>query len=197
MFFRIVGVDLDVMRPASASEKMVPLRPILEQLAVGIDHQNAVLQARLALRRGLAERAVASRVTLGRLLRKRQFAALQNEDAVGRSPRRRRPAIPRSIPNAQRVRPIRRDVIRGRFHFRRPFPAPMRRSARWPWPSTIHRMLCLHVSRLSFHPPIRPALRRSGSALARRIAAKNANGPHPGPVVAVTLLHWHLIHVHT
>ena len=72
----IVRADLDVVRAAPTGEKMVPLRLVFQQVAVAIYDQYAVLEPGRSLRRGLAERSIASRVSFGCLWWDREFAAL-------------------------------------------------------------------------------------------------------------------------
>ena len=115
MLFRIIGADPHLVRPASACKQMVPLRPVLDQRAVRIDNQNAVLQPRLALGRRNAERAVSSRVSFGRLLRDRQLASLKQDDAIGilREDAALRSPGPSRI--AQRFWPARHDFVGAGF----------------------------------------------------------------------------------
>ena len=117
VLFRIVGTDLDVVRAAAALEEVIPLRPVLQQLAVAVDHQNAVLQARLALRGRLPEGAVASRVAFGRFLGNGKFAAVERCKCDWGSRRKRRPAIPRSIRDGPAAAASHRDFVRAGLIF--------------------------------------------------------------------------------
>ena len=83
VLFRIVGVDLDVVRAAAAGKKMIPLRPVLEQLAVAIHDENAVLHPRLALSGRLSEGAVASRIAFRRFFGNGKLAAVRDVNAIG------------------------------------------------------------------------------------------------------------------
>src|SRR6266481_9875981 len=63
---------------------MVPLRPRLNQLAVTVDDEDAVLKARLALGCRGPKRPKTPGVTCRRFLRNGKFAALKNVNPVGR-----------------------------------------------------------------------------------------------------------------
>src|SRR5215469_4050067 len=111
MFFGIVEADAHLMRAAAAGEEMIPLRPVFDHGAVRIDDDDAVLEARLALRRGNAKRAVAAGVAFGRFFGNRQFAALQQNDAIrifGKDAALRTPS-PARVP--QRLRPAGDDLV--------------------------------------------------------------------------------------
>src|ERR1700680_5129326 len=83
MLFRVIRADPYLVRPASPCKQMVPLPPSLDQCAVRIDNQNAVLQQRLALGRRNAEGSISARVALWRLLRHRQISPLKQDDTIG------------------------------------------------------------------------------------------------------------------
>ena len=75
VLFRIVGADLDVVRPAP---NLVPLRPVLDHLAVAIEHHDYVLPSPVdarpavaAVRGGLAA-SLASRWRLHESVRRRR-----------------------------------------------------------------------------------------------------------------------------
>ena len=81
---RIVRTDVDLVRPASPLEKLVPLVPRLDQFPVAVDHDDAVDHVGDRLRRGhlVEETPVAGKVVRD-LVGELQLAAIGEIDAVG------------------------------------------------------------------------------------------------------------------
>src|SRR5665213_1603991 len=96
---------------------MVPLRPVLKQVAVCIHDQDAMLQPRLSLRSGNSKRPIPSGVSFRRLLRNRQLPALQQNDAIrtlGKNSALRTPS-PSRMP--ERFWPACNDIVGSGFIF--------------------------------------------------------------------------------
>ena len=86
--FRVVGADADAVRPRSVGvgAQVVPLVPDLDQVAVAVDHQQAVLPH---AQPGVAERVDADGADVagelrGHRIRQARLPPLRDEDAVGR-----------------------------------------------------------------------------------------------------------------
>ena len=79
----IVRIDLDLMRAAAAVPQLVPLRPRLDQPSGGVDDVDAVLKARLPLRRLPAGNAPRTLEVGSRIGREGKDAPLKHEHAVG------------------------------------------------------------------------------------------------------------------
>src|ERR1700730_6882530 len=81
---RIIWTDQHRVRSAAILEKMIPLRPCLDQLAVGIDNGDAVLEhGRQAC--GRQPKGARETIEIARqFVRQLQLAAVSDKDSVGR-----------------------------------------------------------------------------------------------------------------
>src|ERR1019366_3750737 len=159
-------------RPAPACKQMVPLRPVLDQRAVRIDNQNAVLQSRLALGRRCTERPISARVALWHLLRDRQLSPLKQDDAIGSL--RENTALGSPCPSrvSQRFWPAGHHFIGAGFILAALFLRPRGSLPRsHGHPQCTQRNACTYPD---FHFILLPS-------------------PHAAPLTAEKLLHWYSI----
>ena len=178
---------------------MIPLRPVLDQRAVRIDNQDAVLKPRLALRRRNAECAISPRIALRRFLRNRQLSTLKQDDAVGilRKNTALRSPSPARMP--QRFWPAGYDFVRPSFILAAFFLRPC-----GGLPSNRGDPQCPQCNACT-HPEFHFILQLTGLSAELRPHEESPQhliiAPHPGrspsAYLVATLLHWHPDSVHT
>ena len=112
VLFRVVRTDFHVVRAAAALKKMIPLRPVLQQLAVGVHHENAILHPRLATGGRLSEGAVTSRVAFRRFFRNGKLAAVGDVNAIGCLGKNAALRAPGPSGMPERLRPAGRYLVR-------------------------------------------------------------------------------------
>src|SRR2546427_1378335 len=82
--FGIVRADQDRMRPAAILEEMIPLRPGFDELAIGVDNGDAVLEDWRYTCGRQPERARETIEITRQFIRELYFATISDEDFIGR-----------------------------------------------------------------------------------------------------------------